>query len=151
MPMRFTSLNCRLSVVIAASVGLLATAGSCGREQSSSDAVVDSTAVLRGDSDEMIFADSTELTEFRLRQLNRLLGQYISKHGSPPRTLGDVLPEHLSEGERDSAQKDAWGTLIRLEGTASSQRLLRSAGPDRRWGTEDDIVTAVPGPNLGGA
>ncbi len=141
----------RTSVMIATSLGLLVSTGSCSRQQSSSDSVVDSAAVLRGDTDEMIFADSTELTEFRLRQLNRLLGQFVAKNGAPPRALGDVLPEYLSESERESAQRDAWGTPIRLEGTASSQRLLRSAGPDRRWGTEDDIVAAVPEVNLGGA
>lgn len=101
----------------------------------------DSLAVSLADTEEMIFPDSTERTFFRLRQLHRLIDRYVTAHGTHPANLGDVLSERLTRRQKTEAQRDAWGTAIRMEmRTRSPQVLLRSAGADRAWGTTDDLT-----------
>lgn len=47
---------------------------------------------------------------------------------------------------RDSPMVDAWGTEYRVmsEGETPKRFYWRSAGPDTRWGTRDDLSVEVP-------
>jgi hypothetical protein len=49
------------------------------------------------------------------------------------------LPEMLAE----APPPDPWGTPLRYERRSPDRGLLRSAGPDRRFGTRDDVTRAV--------
>jgi general secretion pathway protein G len=52
-----------------------------------------------------------------------------------------TIAQLVQDGEIDAASKtdDAWGLPYRITCT-EDEVVVRSAGPDKRWGTEDDIV-----------
>ena len=65
-----------------------------------------------------------------LPRSNRLLGQCVSMA---------LLPELLVE----SPPRDAWGNAVIYERIAPDRAMLRSAGPDGRAGTKDDVRREV--------
>ena len=62
-------------------------------------------------------------------------GQYVAAEGIVG-LLDALSPRYVSFPHR----LDLWGTELRYEGTAVRYS-LRSAGPDRKMGTEDDLVS----------
>ncbi len=76
-----------------------------------------------------------KLTEVNMATLSREILSSASEEG---------LPEDLKEWRRGrtlgGAALDAWGREIRYEKLSDSSFRLRSAGPDGRFDTADDIV-----------
>jgi hypothetical protein len=68
---------------------------------------------------------STALLHYRLGQLEC------------PSSLEPLVEEGLLQ---QGADRDPWGTPIEVMGCTEVAEALRSAGPDRRFGTADDIV-----------
>lgn len=62
---------------------------------------------------------------------------YAVENGHVPE--GDDVSALLKAGIRDAPQVDPWNTPVRYHGQGSSF-VLSSAGPDKKWGTPDDIV-----------
>jgi hypothetical protein len=83
------------------------------------------------DTEEMLLPDPRGREVVHLRALSGQLQAYARDHG--------VLPERLSILGAEISRPDEWGTAIRYEHTGAVLD-LRSAGPDRRFGTTDDIV-----------
>ena len=83
-----------------------------------------------------------EQTTAELDQIGNGINKYRQAEGGIPRVgsfreLIDTLsPEFLPVVVR----LDAWWTPYRYEVTAESEFELRSAGPDGKFGTEDDLV-----------
>lgn len=76
-----------------------------------------------------------------LRTLHQALTGYMTAEGSYPTTsdigqLGPMLRPYVARVDT----KDPWGTPYRYESTGSSYT-IHCAGQDRKFGTEDDIVS----------
>jgi len=78
-----------------------------------------------------------ELTTVNLESLSRALIEWMAESGRE-------VPESLKEwpGARSAGLSltDGWGHEIRYEKVSDSSFRLRSAGPDGRFETEDDII-----------
>ena len=83
------------------------------------------------DTEEMLWPDPRDRTAVHLGALSHALQAYAQEHGELPATLAAVPPP--------LNRADEWGGEIRYhrDGPVFS---LRSAGPDRQFGTPDDIV-----------
>ena len=86
--------------------------------------------VAEGDGTDMRRAESAAM----LRCVGVALSAHQREHGELPRSLAALAPEFLKEEPRD-----AWGGPF---GYAAFE--IRSAGPDGRFGTPDDLVFAFP-------
>ncbi len=62
---------------------------------------------------------------------------YAIENGQVPQ--GDDVSALLKAGIRDAPQVDPWNTPVRYRGEGNAF-VLSSAGPDKKWGTSDDIV-----------
>ncbi len=62
---------------------------------------------------------------------------YAIENGQVPQ--GDDVSALLKAGIRDAPQVDPWNTPVHYHGEGGTF-VLSSAGPDRKWGTSDDIV-----------
>ena len=72
--------------------------------------------------------------------------RYRSKHGNREISYDDKISQFLEEGLiRRNDLLDPWGKIIKVEGEHPWPQLT-SAGPDGRFGTEDDIVYQTPMP-----
>lgn len=83
------------------------------------------------DTEETLWPDPRDREGLHLRTLSRQLQAYARDHGA--------LPDSLSVLGAEISRPDEWGTAIRYEHTTAVLD-LRSAGPDRRFGTTDDIT-----------
>ena len=83
------------------------------------------------DTEEMLLPDPRGREVVRLRALSGRLQAYARDHR--------VLPERLSVLGAEISRPDEWGTAIRYARTGAVLD-LRSAGPDRRFSTTDDII-----------
>jgi len=90
------------------------------------------------DTEEMIFQDPVVLTGFRMRQLQRLVQEYIEAEETMPISLRHVLPER-TRSSGPSATADGWGRQLILSSSLNGIE-LRSMGLDGILGTNDDIV-----------
>lgn len=71
------------------------------------------------------------------RALHTTLTQYASMQGSYPEgDLGKALGPYMAR----VPSRDPWGTGYRYERRGEESYELRSAGPDREFGTGDDVV-----------
>ena len=77
-----------------------------------------------------------KLTKTNMTTLERVVTSYIASEGKAPKTLDDLENYYLLP----SAKVDAWGTAIKYEIISDSRFRLVSAGRDRLFKTEDDIV-----------
>jgi hypothetical protein len=76
-----------------------------------------------------------QLTKTNMSSLAREVHSYIAMQGEYPRNL-----KELQEFRRlPLSTKDAWGTIIEYKKLSGDSFRLISAGPDRAFGTEDDI------------
>ncbi len=62
---------------------------------------------------------------------------YAIENGQVPQ--GDDVSALLKAGIRDAPQVDPWNTPVHYHGEDNTF-VLSSAGPDKKWGTSDDIV-----------
>ncbi len=77
-----------------------------------------------------------KLTRTNMVTLERAITLYIAKENKVPETI-DALESFYP---LTSARFDAWGTAIKYEIISDSRFRLTSAGRDRLFKTEDDIV-----------
>lgn len=87
----------------------------------------------------------TEETTSDLRMLAAGVEAYREANGAWPEvTAGSSLPDLLHPiFVTDLIREDAWGEPFLYEASANAFR-LRSSGPDRREGTDDDIEVSGP-------
>ena len=82
-----------------------------------------------------------------LESANDAILQYQVDNGQIPQ--GKVMDVLLKAGIRSIPSIDPWGGKVRYDGEGNSYT-LSSAGPDRQWGTQDDVVVRnghlVPNP-----
>ena len=77
-----------------------------------------------------------KLTRTNMRILQRAVTSYIASHDQVPENLDEVsLSYPITTGKLD-----AWGKKIKYEGLSSDKFRLTSAGGDKQFNTEDDIV-----------
>jgi hypothetical protein len=95
------------------------------------------------------------LTQYRLHRVWAAIMNYESEYSSPPATaenapLMKVLRANnpkkdvflnLERGERNKKGEivDAWGTPLRISLDDPNNPVVQSAGPDKVWGTKDDM------------
>lgn len=72
-----------------------------------------------------------------LESANDAITQYQVDNGQIPQ--GEGMEVLLKAGIRSIPSVDPWGGKVRYEGRGNNYT-LSSAGPDRRWGTQDDVV-----------
>jgi hypothetical protein len=77
-----------------------------------------------------------DLTKVNLATLERIIEERTAVEGQAPADLKEL---QRSQPMPISAV-DAWGREIRYEKLSDSSFRLTSAGPDRKYGTGDDIV-----------
>lgn len=66
------------------------------------------------------------------------LEQYRDEHDRYPDQLSELVPAFLT---RADDLIDSWGTPMRLRtDNSTGEAILESAGPDRQFGTPDDLV-----------
>lgn len=78
-----------------------------------------------------------KLTRTNLKTLERMITSYIAEVGETPRTLKDLDKFHLIS----AARVDAWGKAIKYERLSETRFRLVSAGKDRLFKTDDDIIS----------
>jgi hypothetical protein len=77
-----------------------------------------------------------ELLEDTFRNVAAALDMYVTENNSYPASIGDLVPRYLTTG---SETVDPWGVALRLRAIGESGYSLTSAGPDRAFGTGDDV------------
>lgn len=77
-----------------------------------------------------------KLTKTNMTTMERVITSYIAQEGRVPKTLHDLQDFYLLP----SARVDAWNTAIKYERVSDFRFRLISAGRDRIFKTEDDII-----------
>jgi len=81
-------------------------------------------------------ASKAMLTRTNMWILQRAITSYIASHGQAPEGLDEVsLSYPITTGKLD-----AWGKEIKYEGLLGDKFRLTSAGGDKQFNTEDDII-----------
>jgi len=111
---------------------------------------------------EMVSANTFEAEAGRSvprTKFNEYLGRYQQQFQQQGKEIGDDIRSHYAKTAEDAdlkkafeklqsagrpAFRDAWGTNLQLEplisDSSKTQYLIRSAGPDKRFGTGDDMA-----------
>jgi len=77
-----------------------------------------------------------KLTRTNINNLKRVVDSYAAEKGSLPDTLQDMrLDIPITTGKLD-----AWGIEIKYERLSDREFRLTSAGSDKTFGTDDDII-----------
>lgn len=76
------------------------------------------------------------LTKTNMTTLKRAITAFIAIKGRTPKTLKEIQTFHHIPLE----DIDAWGKAIKYEKLSGDNFRLVSAGPDRAFNTQDDIV-----------
>ena len=77
-----------------------------------------------------------DLTRVNMQSLQKIILSYIASDGQTPKSLQDLRAANLLVG----GTMDGWGKSIRYERLSDSLFRLISAGKDKTFDTEDDIV-----------
>jgi hypothetical protein len=77
-----------------------------------------------------------DLTRVNMQTLQKIIESYIASEGQPPKSLQELRTANLLMGNI----LDSWGKSIRYERLSNSSFRLISAGKDKTFDTEDDIV-----------
>jgi hypothetical protein len=77
-----------------------------------------------------------DLTRVNMQSLQKIILSYIAGEGQAPKSLQDLRNSSLLVG----GTMDGWGKSIRYERLSDSSFRLISAGKDKTFDTEDDIV-----------
>ncbi len=83
----------------------------------------------------------TLLLEDVFRNVAAALDMYSSENNGLPASLSDLVPQYLT---RESEMVDPWGTPLQFRGGEAAGYTLVSAGPDRHFGSGDDIARSSP-------
>lgn len=83
------------------------------------------------------FSDSTlKLTQANMANMAKEIQAYMAMQGQVPSDINELqMLRRLPMGILDN-----WGTAIKYEKKSDEDFRLISAGPDRKFGTEDDIT-----------
>jgi hypothetical protein len=77
-----------------------------------------------------------DLTRVNMQSLQKIILSYIAGEGQTPKSLQDLRNSNLIVG----GTMDGWGKSIKYERLSDSSFRLISAGKDKTFDTEDDIV-----------
>jgi hypothetical protein len=77
-----------------------------------------------------------DLTRVNMQSLQKIILSYIASEGQPPKSLQDLRTSNLLVG----GTIDGWGKSIKYEKLSDSSFRLISAGKDKTFDTEDDII-----------
>jgi hypothetical protein len=77
-----------------------------------------------------------DLTRVNMQSLQKIILSYIAGEGQTPKSLQDLRSSNLLVG----GTMDGWGKSIKYERLSDSSFRLISAGKDKTFDTEDDIV-----------
>ncbi|MFQ6082086.1 MAG: hypothetical protein ACE5WD_01860 [Candidatus Aminicenantia bacterium] len=77
-----------------------------------------------------------KLTKVNMTTLQRAIVSFIAKEGRTPKSLKGLQTFHVLSAER----LDAWGAAIKYERLSDINFRLISAGRDRVFNTQDDII-----------
>jgi hypothetical protein len=77
-----------------------------------------------------------DLTRVNMQTLQKIIESYIASEGQTPKNLQELRTANLLMGNI----LDGWGKSIRYERLSDSSFRLISAGKDKTFDTEDDIV-----------
>jgi hypothetical protein len=77
-----------------------------------------------------------DLTRVNMQSLQKIILSYIAGEGQAPKSLQDLRNSNLIVG----GTMDGWGKSIKYERLSDSSFRLISAGKDKTFDTEDDIV-----------
>jgi type II secretory pathway pseudopilin PulG len=94
----------------------------------------------------MMESQRQQQASFQLMRILSHFSRYVLDHKQLPEELRDLVKDSsVRMSERDLV--DPWGTPIRYEITEPQPMWFRigSAGPDRVFGTDDDLVQGVGG------
>ena len=95
------------------------------------------------------------VTQYRLNRIRAAILNYETEYSNPPSTANNapLMKElrasnpkkdvflTLGRGEHNKKGEaiDAWGTPFRISLDDPNDPLVQSAGPDKKWGTADDM------------
>ncbi len=78
----------------------------------------------------------TGITETNMATMEKALTLFSATQGQLPRDLKELFAARLFSGD----PSDGWGTPLKYERLSDESYRLVSAGPDRTFETEDDII-----------
>lgn len=78
----------------------------------------------------------TGLTETNMTTMENALTLFSASEGRLPQNLKELFAARLFSGD----PSDGWGTLLKYERLSEENYRLISAGPDRTFDTDDDII-----------
>jgi len=78
----------------------------------------------------------TGLTETNMATMEKALTLFTATQGQLPQNLKELFAARLFSGD----PSDGWGTMPRYERLSDENYRLISAGPDRTFDTDDDII-----------
>lgn len=96
---------------------------------------VDTPVVAVVDTESTIWPDPVHRTWARLESVQHLIAQFEKATGRLPERLDEVLP---TESAPAAMRVDAWGNPLRYD-VAGTSYTITAAGPDRAFGTADDL------------
>lgn len=76
------------------------------------------------------------LTEINMASMEKAITLFVVNQGKTPENLKELFAARIYSGD----PSDAWGTLLKYERLSEENYRLSSAGPDRTFDTDDDIV-----------
>ena len=103
---------------------------------------------IEGSSDDEVRREYQTAIEKRLEPLGKAIVAVVDPH--LPRTI-EAVQQVARSANLDPALLDPWNTPYKVETDtemANEVVRMRSAGPDKRYGTDDDIVVNIAQRNL---
>jgi len=91
------------------------------------------------DTEADVYPGRAERTRVQMAGLARAVAAYVDSTGDVPRSLEIVRSQRGVDTLREGQAKDAWGIAIEYS-RVDSGFTLRSAGPDAKIGTLDDLT-----------
>jgi len=78
-----------------------------------------------------------KVTRTNMNALGKEIAAFVAVEGETPESLEEL---RKAIGLRSASSLDAWGTIIRYERLTEDDFRLISAGKDKTFDTEDDII-----------
>jgi hypothetical protein len=95
-------------------------------------------AGIVADGERDLFQDPRDRTRVRMEAVANVLERHAAAHGRLPETLAEFLPPRGSTAI--DFWHDGWETEFRYVRRAEDRWELTAAGPDRGFGTPDDVT-----------